>query len=98
MHTIFCSYLGMTAQASALFTVLAAPLPTPTPTPGGGLTVRDMRVVAGFVDKVLKGARPADLPVHQPTQFEFVVNLATAERIRITIPESVLRRATEVVR
>lgn len=57
-----------------------------------------VRIAAQLVDKILKGARPADLPVQMPTQIDFIVNLAAAERIGLTIPESVLRQATEVIR
>ena len=56
------------------------------------------RRAAGYVDKILRGAKPADLPVQQATKFEFVINLKAAKQINLTIPVSVLERANQVIR
>ena len=60
--------------------------------------VETYRRVASMIDKILKGTKPADIPVEQPTKFEFVINLKAAKQIGLTIPPNVLVRADKVIK
>jgi putative tryptophan/tyrosine transport system substrate-binding protein len=64
----------------------------------GGSFVEGWRLAARYVDKVLRGAKPADLPIEQPTTFELVINLKTANELALNLPPSLMLRATEVIR
>ena len=63
----------------------------------GPSTTAQYRRVGYYVDRILKGANPADLPIEQPREFDFVINLKTAQALGLTVPRHVLLQATEVI-
>ena len=101
------SVMGANQKRIVSFTLksrLPSMLYSREPVDAGGLMsygadrVDSDRRVATYVDRILKGAKPADLPVEQPTKFELVINLKTAKQIGVTIPQSVLYRADKVIK
>ena len=101
-NTVFSPYRAITSLASKhRLATMGTAMGFVT---GGGLmgygpnATPMWRRSASFVDKILKGTKPADLPVEQPTQFEFGINLKTAKQIGLTIPQSVLYRADKVIK
>jgi len=99
----FMSVNGQRIVGLAMRSRLPAVLPFREHVEAGGLLAYDVdrrvlrRRIGAYADKIFKGAKPADLPVEQPTEFELIVNLRTAKALGITVPQAMLVRADEVI-
>jgi putative ABC transport system substrate-binding protein len=102
VDTVFIDYRARIADFAST-TRLPAVYGLRDPVEAGGLMSYSasqadmMRRAAYYVDRILKGTKPADLPVEQPREFDFVINLKTAQALGLTIPQHVLLQATEVL-
>jgi len=99
---IFFSHRGQLIELTAKYRLPAVYELKPFVEEGGFMSYSPnmsemFRGMASYVNRILKGARPADLPIEQPTKFEFVINLKTAKALGLTIPPSLLARADEVI-
>jgi putative tryptophan/tyrosine transport system substrate-binding protein len=100
--SVFTNQLTQIAELAAKGRLPAIYVGTEYPEAGGlmgyGASLLDLeRRAATYVDRILKGAKPGDLPVEQPTKFDLVINLKTAKAIGLTIPPSLLQRANQII-